>query len=207
MTHIMPKCSYMSIGFLLANSIRQERQRKNTNEKKTEEMDQRYLDYASYNIWANDRLINDLLALDNQLLTKEVIGSYPTIRATLIHIWFAETGWLSRLKENGWDTKEVTEFKGTNKELFKVWKKTSQEFKEFTATADLEKEIHFEHKAENFSIPIREIIQTVCNHGSYHRGQIVMMMRQFGVNKIAQTDYIEWVREKKRGNIGPQRRV
>lgn len=164
-------------------------------------MNQRYIDYASYNIWANDRLINNLSEQDNQILTREVVSSYPTIRATILHIWFAETGWLSRLKENVWDAKKVTDFVGTNQVLFKEWKKTSKEFKNFTADAALEKEIHFEHKRENFSIPIREIIQTVFNHGSYHRGQVVMMMRQLGVNEIAQTDYIEWVREKERGNI------
>lgn len=164
-------------------------------------MNQRYLDYALYNIWANNRLINNLLEQDNELLTKELIGSYPTIRKTLLHIWFAETGWLSRLIGNSWDARKVTEFSGTNQKLFKEWKNTSKDFKDFTSKADLEKEIQFEHKGEKFSIPTREIIQTVFNHGSYHRGQIVMMMRQLGITKISQTDYIEWVREKERGNI------
>lgn len=164
-------------------------------------MNQRYLDYALYNIWANDRLINNLLQQDDQKLTQELVGSFPTIRATVLHLWFAETGWLSRLNENGWDVKKVTEFVGTNHVLFKEWQNTSEEFKDFTSKAELHKEIQFEHKGENFSIPKREIIQTVCNHGSFHRGQIVIMMRQLGINKISQTDYIEWVREKKRGNI------
>lgn len=62
----------------------------------------------------------------------------------------------------------------------------------------MEKEIKFEHKGELFSIPSREIIQTVFNHGSFHRGQVVMMMRQLGISDISQTDYIEWVREKER---------
>ncbi len=164
-------------------------------------MNQRYLDYSLYNIWANNRLINNLSEQNEELLTKELVGSYPTIRQTLLHIWYAETGWLSRLVGNGWDTKKVDEFSGKNRELFREWKSTSIEFKDFTSHADLEKEIQFEHKGEEFSIPTREIIQTVFNHGSYHRGQVVMMMRQLGIGKIAQTDYIEWVREKDRGNI------
>ncbi len=164
-------------------------------------MNQRYLDYSLYNIWANNRLIINLSEQDEQLLTKELVGSYPTIRQTLLHIWYAETGWLSRLNGNGWDAKKVTEFSGTNRELFRAWKITSNYFKDFTSNADLEKEIQFEHKGEKFSIPTREIIQTVCNHGSYHRGQVVLMMRQLGISKISPTDYIEWVREKARGNI------
>lgn len=68
-------------------------------------------------------------------------------------------------------------------------------------SANLEKKIGFEHKEKQFSIPTREIIQTVFTHGSYHRGQVVMMMRQLNITQISQTDYIEWVREKERGNI------
>ncbi len=164
-------------------------------------MNQRYLDYANYNIWANDTLIIDLLNLNEKLLVKELIGSFPTIRDTILHIWFAETGWLSRLNGKGWDTKTVTNFSGNNNELFKLWQITSKNFRKFIQNADLEKEIQFEHKGEKFSIPTREIIQTVFNHGSFHRGQIVIMMRQIGITKISQTDYIEWVREKERGNI------
>ncbi len=162
-------------------------------------MNQRYLDYAIYNIWANNRLINDLVEQEEELLSQELVGSYPTIRATILHIWFAETGWLSRLKGNGWNTTKVTAFSGTHTELFKEWQHTSAEFKTFVEKADLEEQVSFEHKGEKFSIPTREIIQTVFNHGSYHRGQVVMMMRQLGISKISQTDYIEWVREKERG--------
>lgn len=165
------------------------------------EVNQRYIDYANYNIWANNRLIDDLKGLDHELLHREIIGSFPNIRATISHIWNAETGWLSRLKENGWESSKVTNFTGTNIELFKEWQKTSEQFKYFVENADLEKEIKFEQKGEHFSIPSREIMQTVFNHGSYHRGQVVMMMRQLGISKISQTDYIEWVREKERGNI------
>lgn len=164
-------------------------------------MNKPYLDYAIYNIWANNRLINNLLDLDNELIERELVSSYPTIRATILHIWFAEIGWLSRLNGNGWEATKVTNFSGNIEELFKAWQDTSEAFKNFVASVELEKEIEFEHKGEKFSIPSSEIIQTVFNHGSYHRGQVVMMMRQLGITQIVQTDYIEWVREKARGNI------
>ncbi|EAZ81999.1 DinB family protein [Algoriphagus machipongonensis] len=168
---------------------------------KSEEIRQRYLDYALYNLWANKRLISTLSEQDEALLSEELIGSFPSIRKTVLHIWFAETGWLSRLNNKGWDVKKVDEFSGSNSDLFREWNITSEDFKDFTSKADLEEEIQFEHKNEKFSIPAREIIQTVLNHGTYHRGQLVMMMRQLGISKIPQTDYIEWVREKARGNI------
>ena len=163
-------------------------------------MNQRYLDYALYNIWANNRLINNLLKQDDKLLTTELVGSFPTIRETIRHIWYGETGWLSRLNGNGWETTKVNEFSGTNKELFAEWQTTSEDFKNFIIKNDVEKVLNFVHKGEHFSIPSREAMHTVFNHGSFHRGQIIMMMRQLGITNFQQTDYIEWVREKERGN-------
>lgn len=164
-------------------------------------MNQRYIDDANYNIWANNKLINSLTQQDENLLNEVLVGSFPSIRATISHLWLAETGWLSRLNGNGWETAAVTNFTGTTTELFKKWQITSEKFRKFIEKADLEKEVQFEHKGEFFSIPAREIIRTVFNHGCYHRGQVVMMMRQLGIAKIPQTDYIEWVREKERGNV------
>lgn len=163
-------------------------------------MNHRYTDYTNYNIWANNCLINDLIEQDDELLGQVLVGSFPTIRATILHIWFAEVGWLSRIKGNGWQASRVNTFSGTNLELFKEWKESSEDFKNFVSISDLEKEIRFDHKGQQFSIPIREIVQTVCNHGSYHRGQVVMMLRQLGVTNITQTDYIEWVRQTIRNN-------
>jgi uncharacterized damage-inducible protein DinB len=34
----------------------------------------------------------------------------------------------------------------------------------------------------------------VLNHGTYHRGQLVNMRRQLGIEKIPQTDFIVWSR-------------
>lgn len=158
-----------------------------------------YIDYANYNVWANNRLIHSLSKLDEKLLKREIISSFPNIQATISHIWMAETGWLSRLQGNGWGTSIVKNFEGTTAELMKEWQKTSEQFKDFVASADLEEEVKFEHKGEHFSVPFREIAHTVFNHGSYHRGQVVMMLRQLGIQDIPQTDYIEWVREKARG--------
>ena len=157
-------------------------------------MNQRYIDYANYNVWSNTRLLNTLLKQEDNLIEKELVGSFSTIRATMLHLWFAETGWLSRLRGNGWKASNVTAFEDSNEVLFKSWQKTSEEFKNFVEMADLEKEVSFKHKGEVYSIPTREIVQTVFNHGSFHRGQIVMMMRQLGITDIPQTDYIEWVR-------------
>jgi len=56
------------------------------------------------------------------------------------------------------------------------------------------------HDGVDYSIARKDIIMTVINHGNYHRGQIVTLLRQLGVTTIPKTDYIEWVREQARLN-------
>lgn len=161
-------------------------------------MNQRYIDYATYNIWANNKIIDRLLQEEETIMEKEINSSFLTIRDTLKHIWFAETGWLSRLKNNDWKTEDVINFSGTSKELFSSWQKTSQSFKDFVEIEDLEKLVVFKSRGQDYSVPSREIAQTVFNHGTYHRGQVVVMMKQLGIEDIPQTDYIEWIRQKAR---------
>jgi len=156
---------------------------------------QRYIDYANYNIWANNRLIDCLLQQESAIMTQEVKGSFPNIKATIKHIWFAETGWLSTLQDAGWQADKVDSFQGSTAELFTAWQATSEAFKQFVKTEDLEGKVAFMSRGREYIIPAREIAQTVFNHGTYHRGQVVMMLRQLGITEIPQTDYIEWVRQ------------
>ncbi len=51
-------------------------------------------------------------------------------------------------------------------------------------------------KGEQFKQPIFQMLLHVFNHGTYHRGQLVTMLRQLGVENIPATDFIVWSREK-----------
>lgn len=158
-------------------------------------MKQRYIDYADYNIWANNRLIDYLLKQDAVILAQEMKGSFLNIQETIKHIWFAEMGWLARLQGSDWNTKKIDSFQGSAEELFAEWQITSKEFRDFLNIIDLENKVNFVSKGRQFLIPSREIVQTVFNHGTYHRGQVVTILRQLDVTDIPQTDYIEWVRQ------------
>ncbi|MGZ3844574.1 MAG: DinB family protein, partial [Flavisolibacter sp.] len=51
-------------------------------------------------------------------------------------------------------------------------------------------------KKEQFKQPIYQMLLHAFNHGTYHRGQLVNMLRQLGVDKIPGTDFIAWSRRK-----------
>lgn len=161
---------------------------------------QSYIDFATYNIWANNKIIESLSQLDEQLLNQKIEASFPSIMKTVSHLWMAEIGWLSRLQGKGWEVSKITNFSGMPYELFESWQKTSAAFKSFVESTDLEQTLDFNHKGESYSIPFREIAQTVFTHGNYHRGQVIMMMRQLGLTDMPKTDYIEWVRQKAKAN-------
>ncbi len=51
-------------------------------------------------------------------------------------------------------------------------------------------------KKEEFKQPVYQVLLHLFNHQTYHRGQLVTMLRQLGVDKIPSTDFIEWSRKK-----------
>ena len=78
--------------------------------------------------------------------------------------------------------------------------KQSKQWKEWT---DLATEAALEHefiyrntKKEQFKQPVHEIMLHLFNHQSYHRGQLVTMLRQVGFTEIPNLDYISYVRKK-----------
>src|SRR5436190_1661815 len=55
---------------------------------------------------------------------------------------------------------------------------------------------YYNTKREMFKQPVFQVILHVFNHDNYHRGQLVNMLRQVGIEKIPQTDFIIWSRKK-----------
>jgi len=50
-------------------------------------------------------------------------------------------------------------------------------------------------KGEQFSTRFASVIMHCMNHGTYHRGQLVTMFRQLGLNEIPSTDFINFERK------------
>jgi len=153
------------------------------------------LKLAQYNVWANLKFIQLLKEQENNILLSPCDSSFVNIFETCKHIWLGETGWLARLQNRGWQTKEIDNFHDEPKVLFTAWLGTSKAYIPMIENSDLNEKINFTHDKIKYSISRIDIILTIINHGNYHRGQIVTMLRQLGVNDIPKTDYIEWVRE------------
>ena len=61
---------------------------------------------------------------------------------------------------------------------------------------ELERVIHYKNVAgDEFSNPVWQTLHQLTNHATYHRGQVVTLLRQLGVKPVA-TDLIAFYRER-----------
>jgi len=155
---------------------------------------------AAYNIWANERLIDCMMALPEEWFMKELAGSFPSLHATLMHILDAESIWWQRMKMQEIITTPSAHFKGTTYDLTQALMLQNKLWESWIATASLpalEHVFHYQNtKREQFKQPVYQMLFHVFNHGTYHRGQFVTMLRQLEVQKIPATDFIVFSRMK-----------
>ncbi len=158
------------------------------------------LSYASYNLWANQRITDVLTNLEDNVLNQEINSSFPSLLKTLLHLWDVESVWWQRLK-----LKEVPEWPSASFEgnISTISNGLLQESKQWRDWVNLATEAALEHefiyrnsKKEQFKQPVHEFLLHLFNHQTFHRGQIITMMRQAGVQKIPNTDMIAFLRKK-----------
>ena len=156
--------------------------------------------YAVYNIWANQRILDCINNLSDDQIDREIASSFSSIKKTVLHIWDAESIWWQRLKLSEKISRFSEEFTGSFAELVKKLDQQSTEWKDWVDNAtDVQLQHVFAYqntKKEQFKQPVYEMLLHLFNHGTYHRGQLVTMLRQLGVEKIPPTDFILFVRKK-----------
>lgn len=154
----------------------------------------------AYNSWASNRVFDRLATMPTDQYLQEMNASHGSIHATLIHLVGAEKVWLERfhgaaqpfLAEN--PPKSLAELKN-------VWEKVGFDTAKWLgAQSDKSLQGTFTTKTlngETFTYVLWQAFQHVVNHSTYHRGQIITMMRQHGVQPPG-TDLIMFYREMKK---------
>lgn len=154
--------------------------------------------YTAYNVWANKQLGDVAISLDDFDFDAEVNSSFKSIRKTFLHIWDAEYIWLSHIQELQPKNIPSKFFKGTKDGLIKQLLETSAAFDEMAACQNiLSLERIFEYRllnGDSGKSRIYESIMHCMNHSTYHRGQLVTLLRQAGVKTVPSTDLIQFTR-------------
>ena len=156
-----------------------------------------------YDRWANNCVFQAISLLSAEQFTRDLGGSFRSVRDTLVHIVAGEWGWLTIWKEpalspgyitNLWDRIGVTFDPSAFPDMDAVqrkWIEVEREQIEFVD--DITDELLTR------MLPIRathlglaHLMQHMANHSTYHRGQISLMMRQLNTEPVA-TDFARFL--------------
>ncbi len=139
---------------------------------------------VAFNRWADTRFFEALRQLSAEQYGRDLQSSHGGIHGTMAHIVGVEKGWLRR-----WQRQPETVASPLGQiyslaELRAYWEDVCAETHQFLATLDdrkLQETLETTTLAGAFTAPYWQMIQHVVDHSSYHRGQIVTMLRQLGV--------------------------
>ena len=154
---------------------------------------------SGYSIWANRVLIEVINSLPEELQKKEIASSFSSLYKTLLHMWDAESIWWKRIQAEETIIAPSLNFAGSTKEMYdallqrnKEWQQWIAAMQEDQLTGILE---YRSLKGQAFKQPLYQVLLHLFNHGTYHRGQLVNMLRQLNVQEIPATDFIVWSRK------------
>lgn len=139
--------------------------------------------------WANARILTALAASPSP---------HQKAQRLLAHLLLSERIWLLRLK--GEDTSTID--KSAQLSLADCEELAAENQQAFTdllnslGEADLHSLVKYKNfKGTEFHTPIREILMHISLHGTYHRGQIAIVMGEQGDTPV-DTDFITFCRER-----------
>lgn len=159
------------------------------------------LQYAKYNVWANKLMIGVLNKLSDAQIDADIASSFPSIKKTVSHVWSAEDIWLQRLNLAEQPVWAESVFEGSFDDMLNNWQKTSKDLqqfveKQFNDEAFLHVMQYYNLQKQSIKLPVNVGLMQVFNHGTYHRGQLITMLRQVGVAKLPATDFFRFTMSK-----------
>lgn len=145
--------------------------------------------HIDYSGWASRRLLDAALQLPDEQLYREMSVSHKSVFETLSHIHKADRAWLQRV------TGTQIEQSGP---LASDWPAIQKGWEQYAAgltDADLERVIAYkDFRGNPHESKLKEIVLHLVNHATLHRGQVMGMFRQLGIQPPP-TDLIFYFRE------------
>ena len=157
---------------------------------------------VEFNAWANRRVLTAAGALTTEQIIRELGSSFSSVRDTLAHILGVEWVWLERLQGRSPGEIPAAKVYADVSLLGERWAELEVKLREYMhglTQAELDEAV--EYKTLSFGMgenPRWQMFHHVVNHGTYHRGQVVTMLRQLGAKGVG-TDLITFYRERNAG--------
>jgi uncharacterized damage-inducible protein DinB len=137
-----------------------------------------------YGYWANARLFATISKLTPEEFTRNVAGSYGSIRNTLVHTMSAEWGWIERSGGPARGAQLKAESYPTFASVVEQWGLVEGYAREFLGTLtddDLNRRVEFDlPQTGKRSMSVSEMLEHGTTHGVHHRGQVALLLRVLG---------------------------
>jgi uncharacterized damage-inducible protein DinB len=148
--------------------------------------------YADYNMWANQTLIEWLKSKPADVFHKEVRSSFPGILKTLNHILAVEEFWQAVVSETAMNNSRYNAESFDTDEIINGIAAQSKSLADYVSTLsekDLQQEVYLDTPWVKGKLARYEFLQHVFNHSTYHRGQITSMGHHLDLHDAPMTDY------------------
>ena len=153
-----------------------------------------------YHYWARDRILDAAERLTPEQLTRDLGNSFPSVRDTLVHLFFADWIWCSRWEGASPQTMLDPKTFPDVASIRAAWTEHEQKVRTIlTRLGENGITRAIEYRGFNGLVqaqPFWQMLQHVVNHGSYHRGQVTTMLRQLGAAPPQSLDLIAFYRER-----------
>jgi uncharacterized damage-inducible protein DinB len=152
-----------------------------------------------YDEWATDRTLESVSALAEDVYLEDLKSSHGGIHGTLVHLFSAGRTWLERWRGNV-VSRHITVAEipalGLLRSRWKSYRADLDAYLENLTDSALNAPLTYsDMRGSRHSEPLAQQMLQVTNHASYHRGQVVTMLRQVGGTPVA-TDLIAFFRMK-----------
>ncbi|MEL6194549.1 MAG: DinB family protein [Bacteroidota bacterium] len=155
----------------------------------------------SYNQWANKALIGWLKDQSEEVYEKEISSSFPSLNKVFHHLLDAQLYYFSILtKAEGTYEKDLS-----TKVIFDQLLEVDGLLVDWIQSRSAEwmdEEISLKRSPFVETYSVATLITHLLNHSTYHRGQIVAMRYQLGIDAPPRTDYYRYIIAEKMPGFG-----
>ncbi len=150
----------------------------------------------AFNRWATARIIDMVRPLAPAEFTADLRTSHDSIHGTLVHTMWAEWIWLERWRGSS-PTRVFAPAEYPDLAAIETaWRGIAGEQEAFlgglTEARLAERLTYANVQGERWTYALGHMMQHVVNHSTYHRGQVVTLLRQLG-RTPGPTDFLEFV--------------
>ena len=150
----------------------------------------------AYTWWANAKVLETVALLTPEEFARPIGGSFGSVQGTLGHVYGADWVWLERWHGRSPRALPAAEAVPDLDALRKKWLAVEAAqrvvLEGLTAERLQETLTYVNFAGETCSYPMHAALLHLTNHSTYHRGQVVTLLRQLGKSP-ASTDYLRYI--------------